>query len=49
MEAAIMAQLDLDMEDIMKGGSTDIIIFVFYNANDNMYFTPQSTYKELSQ
>ena len=50
MEAAIMAQLDLDMEDIMKGGNKDIIIFVFYNANDrNMYITSQSTYKELSQ
>ena len=24
-----MAQLDLDMEDIMKGGSTDIIILYF--------------------
>ena len=49
MEAAIMAQLDLDMEDIMKGGSTDIIIFVFCNANDNIYITSQSRYKELSQ
>ena len=47
MEAAIMAQLDLDMEDIMKGGSTDIIIFVFCNAN--IYITSQGRYKELSQ
>ena len=28
-----MAQLDLDMEDLMKGGITDIIIVVLYNAN----------------
>ena len=45
-----MAQLDLDMEDIMKGGNKDIIIFVFYNANDrNIYITSQGRYKELSQ
>ena len=31
MEAAIMAQLDLDMEDLMKGGVTDIIVVSFYN------------------
>ena len=38
MEAAIMAQLDLDMEDLMKGGITDIIIVKFYNSNVRIYF-----------
>ena len=33
MEAAIMAQLDLDMEDLMKGGITNMIIVEFYNSN----------------
>ena len=33
MEAAIMAQLDLDMEDLMKGGITDMIIVAFYYCN----------------
>ena len=44
MEAAIMAQLDLDMEDLMKGGITDIIIVVFYSPNVVAF---ESTYKEL--
>ena len=47
MEAAIMAQLDLDMEDLMKGGITDIIIVEFYNSNV-IIVTFKSTYKELS-
>ena len=38
MEAAIMAQLDLDMEDLMKGGSTDMIIVEFYNSNVNIWY-----------
>ena len=42
-----MAQLDLDMEDIMKGGSTDIIIFVFYNANDRIILHPKVRTKNL--
>ena len=36
MEAAIMAQLDLDMEDLMKGGITNMMIVEFYNSN--VYF-----------
>ena len=38
MEAAIMAQLDLDMEDLMKGGITDMIILAFYNSNVRIIF-----------
>ena len=50
MEAAIMAQLDLDMEDLMKGGITDMIILEFYNSNvrNISLVTFKSTYKELS-
>ena len=50
MEAAIMAQLDLDMEDLMKGGITDMIIVEFYNSNvrNISLVTFKSTYKELS-
>ena len=38
MEAAIMAQLDLDMEDLMKGGITDMKIVEFYNSNVRILF-----------
>ena len=38
MEAAIMAQLDLDMEDLMKGGITDMIIVEFYYSNVRCIF-----------
>ena len=48
MEAAIMAQLDLDMEDLMKGGITDMIIVEFYNSNVRILVTFKSTCKELS-
>ena len=50
MEAAIMAQLDLDMEDLMKGGITDMKIVEFYNSNvrNISLVTFKSTYKELS-
>ena len=45
-----MAQLDLDMEDLMKGGITDMIILAFYNSNvrNISLVTFKSTYKELS-
>ena len=46
MEAAIMAQLDLDMEDLMKGGITDMIIVAFYYCNVIVIF--ECTYKKFS-
>ena len=50
MEAAIMAQLDLDMEDLMKGGITDMIIVEFYNSNVKYVYIPSyiQKYQELS-